>query len=104
MRLWIGLAKVRPKPGCKRLGKGKGAFVHICAWAKSRDSFEKRVKRAVSELDCFLDEVDDVELLEARMATGDYSDEIWEMQKTAARQRDDAVFGEFFIWHQRDEN
>ena len=107
MELWVGLAGLKANPKCKdfrRFGKGKGAYVHVAAWAESRDAYEKRVQRAADELDCILVELDDVGLLETRIASGDFPEQFIDMRRTAADHRDDAVFGDFHIWYQDDSN
>jgi len=61
MRLWIGLAELKPNPKCKgfrRFDGGKGAYVHIAAWAESREALESRVQREEKEIDCILCEID----------------------------------------------
>jgi hypothetical protein len=105
VELWIGLGCLTPNPTCKdfrRFGDGKGAYVHIVAWAASRDHFESLVKRAVEGLDCILRELEDVGLLEARMESDNYPDEFLDMRRTALNQREDIVFGTFHIWEQSD--
>ena len=105
MELWIGLAGLKANPNCtnfKRFGKGKGAYVHIAAWADSRDAFEQRVKKAVEELDCILYELDDVSTLESKMKTADYPEEFLDMRRAAMNHLEDAVFGNSHIWQQED--
>ena len=107
MDLWIGLACLKANPkvkGFRRFGKGKDSYVHIVAWAGSQKAFEENVKRRVEGLDCMLLELDDVQLLETRMSTGDYPEEFIDMRQTATRQPNDTVFGTFHIWDQEDSN
>ena len=107
MKLWVGLAGLKPNKkskNFKRFGKGKGAYVHVAAWADSRETFADRVKRAAEELDCVLYDLDDVSLLETRMKTPEYPDEFLNMYKTAQGHPQDAVFGDFHVWHQDDSN
>jgi hypothetical protein len=103
MDIWTGLARVKANPaikGFRRFGKGKGAYVNVVACVESREAFEERVKRHVEGLDCILVELENVQLLEARMGEDDYPEELLTMRETAARQTADTVFGTFHIWHQ----
>jgi hypothetical protein len=103
MELWIGLAGLKANPKCAnfhRFGKGKGAYVHIAAWAESREAFELRVRRAAEEIDTVLVELADVDLLEARIASGDCPEQFRDISDMAAI----AVFGDFSIWHSDDSN
>lgn len=104
MKLWIGLAGLKPKPHCKRFGKGKGAYVHIAAWAESRDAFEKHVKLRVEDLDCYLWDFDDVGLMEDRIGAGDFPDEFLDIQSTAMHNPQDTVYGDFHVWERDDAN
>ena len=91
MRLWIGLARLKPNPKCKRFRRfdsGKGAYVHIAAWAEPREAFESRVQREAEEIDCILCGIDDVALL----------------RTTATNQPEAAVFGTFHRWMSHDSN
>jgi len=96
-----------PTSKCKnfrRFGGGKGAYVHIVAWAESPKAFEKRVQRAVEELDCILVELDDVAALETLMASPNSPEQFIDMRKTATDHPNDAVFGDFHIWDREDSN
>lgn len=104
MKLWIGLAGLKPKPKCKRFGKGKGAYVHIAAWAESREAFEEHVKKRVDGLDCYLWDFDDVGLIEDRIKSGDFPDEFLDIQSVAIRNPQDTVYGDFHVWERNDAN
>ena len=107
MDLWTGRACLKANPkikGFRRFGKGKGAYVNVVACVDSRAAFEERVKRHSEGMDCMLVELDQVQLLEARMEGDDYPEELITMRETAARQTADTVFGTFHIWHQEDSN
>jgi hypothetical protein len=107
MDLWVGLACLKPNPnvkGFRRFGKGKGAYVHVVAWAESSQAFEEQVRRQSESLDCVLVELEDVESLEARMQADEYPDEFINMRETAMRQPKDTVFGAFHTWDQEDSN
>lgn len=107
MRLWIGLAGLKPNPKCKgfrRFDGGKGAYVHIATWAESREAFESRVQREAEEIDCILCEIDDVALLEKRLEAADDQEELIDMRTTATNQPEAAVFGTFHIWMSDDSN
>ena len=107
MDLWTGLACLKANPkvkGFRKFGEGKGAWVNIVACVESQEAFEERVKRHVEGLDCILIELENVQLLEARMNDEDYPEELITMSETAARQTADTVFGTFHTWHQEDSN
>jgi hypothetical protein len=78
--------------------------VHVAVWAESRDAFQKRIERAAHELDCVLVELDDVEPLEARIASGDAPEQFIDIRNTAVEHPDDAIFGDFHIWKRADSN
>ena len=107
MELYAGLACLKANPNCKdfrRFGDGKGAYVHVLAWADSREAYSKRVQTTAEELDCILVELEDVALLEIKMDSGDFPDEFFEMRDTAVRQPKDVVFGTFHVWHADEAN
>jgi hypothetical protein len=107
MDLWTGLACLKANPavkGFRRFGKGKGAYVNVVACVESQAAFEERVKRHSEGMDCILVELEDVQLLEARMSEEDYPEELITMRETAARQTSDTVFGTFHAWDQEDAN
>lgn len=108
MELWTGMACLRADPNCKEFKRfgddGKGAYVNIVAWASSEEEFGNRVRQAAMDLDCVLEELEDIQLLEGRMNDPDYPEELIEMCATAQRQPDDIVFGDFHIWVQDDAN
>ena len=105
--IFSGLACLKANTQVKnfrRFGKGKGAYVNVVSWAKSRSEFERKVERHVESLDCILVELEDVQLLEARVARDDFPEELITMRETANRQREDTVWGKFHIWLQEDAN
>jgi hypothetical protein len=107
MDIWVGLACLKPNPkakGFRRFGNGKGAYVHVVAWAESSQSFEDQVRRQSESLDCILVELEEVALLEVRMKADEYPDEFINMRSTAIRQPTDTVFGTFYTWDQEDSN
>ncbi len=107
MQLYVGLACLKANPDCKdfrRFGDGRGAYVHVLAWADSREAYSRRVQTTAEELDCILVELDDVELLETKMGSGDFPEEFLNMRNTAVRQPKDVVFGTFHIWHSDERN
>jgi hypothetical protein len=103
-QVWVCLAGLKPKKKCKRFGEGRGAYVHIAAVAGSQVAFQQRVKRAVEELDCVLQDLDDVQLLEDRLNSPGYPEELLDMATTARSHPEDAVFGTFHIWLRSDAN
>ena len=107
MELWTGLVCLVANPDCKnfrRFGEGKGAYVHVAAWAESRSHFEARVKLSAEQLDCILREIEEVGLLESKMKAEAYPEEFLDMRNTASRQPDDVVFGTFHYWLENDVN
>lgn len=105
--IWSGIACLKANPKVKnfrRFGKGKGAYVNVVAWAESQTGFEEKVKRHSETLDCILVELENVQLLEARLGQADFSEELITMRETASRQQEDTVWGTFHIWHQEDAN
>lgn len=105
--VWTGLACLKANPRVKnfrRFGKGKGAYVSVVGWAESKAAFESKVKRHAEGMDCILVDLEKVELLEQRMNTPDFPEELITMRETANRQPDDTMFGTFHIWHQEDAN
>src|ERR1700731_1629945 len=101
MDIWTGLACLKANPKVKefRLFEGKGAYVNVVASVESKEAFEERVKRHTEGLDCILIELENVQLLDARMREEHYPEELITMRETAARQITDPVFGPFHIWH-----
>jgi hypothetical protein len=107
MELWVGLAGLKANPKSKsfrRFGKGKGAYVHVAAWAETPAAFEERVRRAADELDCILVDLDDVELLETEMDRDEVPEQFTDMLRMAKERPGDAVFGDFHIWHEDEAN
>ena len=107
MDLWASLARLKANPevkGSRRFGKGKGAYVNVVIFVQSKDAFHERVKRHVEGMDCILVELENVQLLEARMNEEDFPEELITMRETASRQTTDTVFGTFHIWDQEDSN
>ncbi|HUO16957.1 MAG TPA: hypothetical protein VMX38_18380 [Verrucomicrobiae bacterium] len=104
--LWTGLACLKPDPHIKksRLFEGKGAYVNVVAWAESKPAFEEKIKRHVEGMNCILVELESIVLLDSRMATQNFPEELITMRETANRQREDSVFGTFNIWHREDSN
>jgi hypothetical protein len=61
--------------------EGKGAYVHVAAWAESRSHFEARVKVSAEQLDCILREIEEVGLLETKMQAETYPEEFLDMRQ-----------------------
>jgi hypothetical protein len=100
--IWIGLADVVALPGCKRLGRGKGAFVKVVLWADSDSDFYSKAKKAISELDLHLSELEDREPLVERLSRIEAGDETLQMAETVRMNPDSVVFGTFHIWEKTD--
>ena len=79
--------------------------MNVVAWAESAKHFERRVTAIAKEqLDCFVREMENVELLESTLQREGCADEFFTMRTTAERQPNDVVFGGFHVWAQDDEN
>jgi hypothetical protein len=100
--IWIGLAEVVALPGCKRLGKGRGAFVKVAVWASSDSDFCSKVTKAISELGLQLVELEDRETLVSRLTRVEPGEETLQMAETAKMNPADTVFGIFHIWENTD--
>lgn len=100
--IWIGLAGVSALPECKRLGSGKGAFVKVALWANCDSDFYSKAKKAISELDLKLLELEDREPLDERLSRIQAGDETLQMAETARMNPNDVVFGTFHIWQKTD--
>ena len=98
MELWTGLVCLMADPACKnfrRFGDGQGAYVNVVAWAESAKHFEQRVTAIAREqLDCVVQEVENVELLEA---VENLPDELLTMRTTAEKDPNNVVFGTFHL-------
>jgi hypothetical protein len=103
MELWTGLVCLVADPACKDFklfGDGRGAYVNVVAWAESAKHFEQRVTAIAREqLDCVVQEVENVELLEA---VENLPDELLTMRTTAEKDPNNVVFGTFHTWTQND--
>jgi len=106
MELWTGLAALKPKPEYNnfRMFEGKGAYVHIAAWAESQAAFEEHVKKQADELECILCELEDVDLMDAKMEQDDYPVEFIGIRSRATTHPEDTIFGTFHSWMQDDAN
>jgi len=108
MELWTGLVCLVANPACKhfkRFGDGKGAYVNVVAWADSAKHFEERLTAiAEQQLDCIVQEIEQVELLESALEREGCPEEFFTMRATAERQPNDVVFGTFHVWTQDDVN
>lgn len=74
------------------------------AWVRSLQEFQRLVSKRANELGCVLIELENVQLLESRMKTPDFPEELITMRETATRQPGDTVFGAFFSWQQDESN
>ena len=105
--IWTGIACLKANPKVKnfrRFGKGKGAYVNVVTWSRTKNEFEEKVKRHAEQLDCILVDLENVQLLESRIEEEDSPEELIIMRETANRQQEDTVWGTFHIWHQEDAN
>jgi hypothetical protein len=78
--------------------------VNVVGCVESQRAFEERVMRHVEGLDCILVELENVQLLEARMSDEELPEDLITMREAAVRQTADTVFGTFHIYHQEGSN
>ena len=100
-QLWIGLAEVRPLPGCKLLEEAKGAYVHVMAWANDVNEFRNAVILRVAELALQLADLREIEPWAIRNSGDDpIRDEFFEMQNRIRDDIESVAFGRFHAWFQ----
>ena len=87
-----------------KIRQREGSLGQRRRWAESKGAFEEKVKPHLEGLDCVLVELEEVQLLECRMKTPDFPEELIDMRETANRQPSDTAFGTFHDWHQEDAN
>lgn len=73
---WIGLVHVSPLPGNRVLGKSKGAFVAAVGDADTPAIFLALVRSEFEKLEFEIKSLEDVELLDDRMARHELSAEL----------------------------
>lgn len=104
--LWTGIACLKADPNCadfQRFGEdGQGAYVNVVAWAESEVGFSERIEQTASELDCLLEELDGIQLLDGRIEDPESPEELITMRETAWRQQRDVIFGTFHTWTRGD--
>lgn len=81
MQKWIGLARVRPRPGNDALGGALGAFVASIALAESAGDYASKMTVLLNELAFEVLEIEDVELLDDRMRAHSLSPDILKLAK-----------------------
>jgi hypothetical protein len=100
--VWIGLAEVIAVTGTDALGKAKGAFVNVVAWANSGEHFHSKVETMATRLDLRLLGLEDVEPFSKRSVEKEVDDQIFQMADTARDNPADVVFGTFHLWNKTD--
>jgi hypothetical protein len=96
--LWIGLIGIMPKPGNECFGGAQGAYVNVVTFATSAQSFKRKVKLALCDMDMILVEFDPPEQLRDRLLGKNVDKEIFRMAETAKKQ-DSVVFGTFHMYN-----
>ena len=89
MELYAGLACLKANPNCKDFRRFGNRNRPLCACfrlGQLREAYSKRVQTITEELDCILVDLEEVELLEIKMDSGDFPEEFFEMRNTAVRQ------------------
>lgn len=88
---------VIPKPGNKCFGDAEGAYVNVITFATSAESFRRRVKRALDEIDITLTELEDVEPFPRKFSNMHADEELLQIAETATRM-DSVAFGTFYTY------
>jgi hypothetical protein len=73
---WIGLARVKPRPGNDDLGEAVGAFVGVIALAKGIEDYDQKVTDALNEEGFEVLEIEDIQTLEERRQAHSFSPEL----------------------------
>jgi hypothetical protein len=94
-QVWIGLVGVRKLAGCQILDETKGAFVNVLTVALSAQEFELKVQHWANELRLFVDEIEDAEPFEERIAKHEVTDELKELSDEAENRPNEVLFGAF---------
>jgi hypothetical protein len=87
---WIGMAKVRPRPGNTDLGEAIGAFVAAIGFADSREDYVGLVTRLLNDEGFDVEEIADIELYEDRVQKFSVSPGIQDLANSV---EDDGHFG-----------
>ena len=101
-QIWVGLAEVKPQPGCELLQENKGAFVHTMAWAENVEQFE-----TVLALSCLQFKMDLTGVLHSEPWTmrdqcETESEELRELAKEIIGDVSKVAFGTFHAWFKDD--
>jgi hypothetical protein len=94
-RVRIGLVGVRKLAGCQILEETNGAFVNVLTVALSVEEFAMEVQHCATELLLFVDEIEDAELFEDRIAKHEVAEELKDLSDKAEHHPSGVFFGTF---------
>jgi hypothetical protein len=98
-QIWVGLAEVKPQPGCEMLKEGKGAFVHTMAWAEDVVHFQRVLARCFGQLKMDVNEVRQPEPWVVRSSREDEdSPELLDLAQQIGKDEAKVAFGTFHAW------
>jgi hypothetical protein len=93
-KMWIGLAGAMQRPGVTILGDCDGGYAKVVAPAASRDSFERKVRRALDVWGLELFDLEDVAALPIHILRTEQGDLVFELAEVA-RDSDAVAFATF---------
>ena len=97
-QIWIGLAEVRPLPGCKLLEEAKGAYVHVMAWAETPEELHKKASLRAADVSLEIVQMSDTEPWSIRTAAQELHTEFFEMESRIQSDVRGVAFGRFHAW------
>jgi hypothetical protein len=98
-QIWVGLAEVKPQPGCEMLKEGQGAFVHTMAWAEDAEQFQRVLHRCFGQLKMGLIEVRHAEPWAVRSQTDAQNiPEFLDLAQQISEDMTKVSFGTFHAW------
>jgi hypothetical protein len=97
-QIWIGLAEVRPLPGCKLLEEAKGAYVHVMAWAETPEQFQKMAALRAADLSLEIVQIRETQPWLIRNSADELRDEFFEMETRISSNVRGVAFGRFHAW------
>jgi hypothetical protein len=97
-QIWIGLAEVRPLPGCKLLEEAKGAYVHVMAWAETAEKFQKMARLRAADLSLEIVQFRETQPWLIRNAADELRAEFFEMETRISSDVCGVAFGRFHAW------
>ncbi len=98
-QIWVGLAEVKPLPGCALLEEAKGAYVHVMAWAVDPLEFRNRVALRGADLSLEIVSLSQTMPWTVRNSgDADVRAEFYEMQDRVEDDVKAVAFGRFHAW------